>query len=311
MKFLLIQRRALGDALYTSLVSDVLKKEFPDAKIYLLTLKPLCELIENLPIDRCIAYKSLVDAVKRIRKIKPDVVLDYEATFKTYPLVILSGAKKRIAFYKKKREKLLYPIYTDLIDYIDYGFPFWDRLRLLKALEVDYERYIKRRYLPKVFPKGSKKEKYIVITPKGKLKGKTISPERVKVLFDKLTDFYEVKVCVEQKEKEYTDRLKSLGIPVLNLNMREFKELLSRSKGLITVEAFPYHLALLLGIKSLVVLQSTGPFVKETFGLIRYYRLPLDCLECHKKVCPKGTYECTFTIGENKLIREALEFFSS
>ena len=38
MRFLLIQRRSLGDALYTALVGEVIKREIPDAVVDFLTL---------------------------------------------------------------------------------------------------------------------------------------------------------------------------------------------------------------------------------------------------------------------------------
>ncbi len=97
MRFLLIQRRSLGDALYTALVGEVIKGEFPGAVVDFLTLPFAVDFFNAYRyIDRAIPDRGLFENLKQIAG-RYDVVLDYEATFRTYPLVLFSFAKERVA----------------------------------------------------------------------------------------------------------------------------------------------------------------------------------------------------------------------
>ena len=307
MRILLIQRRALGDALYTSLIGKVIKVEIPHAKVGLLTLKPMCKLTEKFDfIDECFIYTGFWKTMRRIRKFSPDVVLDYEATAKTYPLVFLSGARRRIAFYRKFRERFLYPIYTDLLKKENLGYTFWDRLKLLEPLKIDYRRYI-NKFLP--LEESCKEEDYIVFVPKGKIKTKVISPEKVKEIKNKLEKELrlEVKVFVDPREENYTKELEKVGIKPYRVDLGEFYEYVKKSRGVLSIEGFLQHLGLLLGKRVLTIVQSRLPWFEGTFGRLFYYYPLLNCLGCSKNVCPKGTYECTYLLDTNEIVRQLKE----
>jgi heptosyltransferase-2 len=216
MKFLLIQRRSLGDALFTATVAEVLKKEFPDAEVHLLTLPFAVDFFEKyLYLDKVFPYSGFFKTLRELRQRDYDVILDYEATFRTYPLVFFSKAKRKLAFYRNSREARLGFIYTDLVRAENFGFTFWDRLKLLKPLGVDYKKYIDRRFKPS-FPTRDLPnvelpfEDYIVFSPKGLLRNKTISPEKVieiaSALERKLSK--RVVISVEPREKGYIESLK-------------------------------------------------------------------------------------------------------
>lgn len=302
MKVLMIQRRALGDALFTSLVGKVLKKEFENVKVGFLTLKPLCEILEKFDfIDECFGYEGFVSTLRRIRKFSPDVVLDYEATARTYLLVLLSGAEKRIAFYGKRREKYLYPIYTDIVKKEDFGYTFWDRLKLLSPLGINYRAYI-NTFIP--LEVRNREDSYIVFVPKGKIRTKEISPSVVANIKKKVEEGLgiDVKVFVEPKEGEYINRLRREGVEPMSVSLKEFYEFVKNSKGVLCVEGFPQHLALLLGKRVLTIVQSMRPWFREDFGRLYYYYPELECVGCGRKSCPKGSYECSFRIDVNKVV---------
>ena len=219
MRFLLVQRRSLGDALYTALVGEVIKREFPGAVVDFLTLPFAVNFFNSYRyIDRAIPDRGILKNLKQISG-RYDVVLDYEATFRTYPLVLFSLAKKRVAFYRKKRERFLYPIYNRLVEYKNYNFTFWDRLLLLKPLGVDVEnKYIRQRFLPGFHLKGGIEpvdyrsllgKEYIVFTPKGVIPTKGIKPEKVAQIHRLLREKtgLSVVIAVEPKEKEGTEKV--------------------------------------------------------------------------------------------------------
>jgi len=303
LKILLIQRKALGDALYTSLIGKVLKEEIKGAEIGFLTLKPMCELSEKLDfIDKCFVYTNFWDSLRKIRDFSPEVVLDYEATFKTYPLVLLSGAKKRIAFFAKKREKYLYLIYTDRIKKEHFGYTFWDRLKLLEPLGIDYKKFLKT-FIP--LEESKSEENFIVFSPKGKIKTKEIRPEVVALIKERIENELnvEVKVFVEPKEVEYVELLKKNGIKPYTFGLKDFYEFVKKSKGVLTIEGFAQHLGLLLNKRVLTIIQSRYPWFEERFDRLFYYYPSLDCLGCGKNTCPKGSYECTYKIDAGEIVK--------
>ncbi|WP_461828557.1 glycosyltransferase family 9 protein [Aquifex sp.] len=307
MRVLLIQRRALGDALYTSLIGKVIKRELPRSRVGFLTLKPMCNLTRKFNfIDECFGYTDFWNILRKIRSFSPDVVLDYEATAKTYPLVFLSGAKKRVAFYGKLRERFLYPIYTHILKKESTGYTFWDRLKLLEPLGINYRRYL-NTFIP--LEENHEEENYIVFIPKGKIETKVISPERVKEIKDRIESELgvEVKVFVDPSEEAYIKELERRGVRPYRVSLGKFYEYTKKSKGVLSIEGFPQHLGLLLGKRVLTVVQSRLPWFKETFGRLFYYYPPLSCLGCNKNICPKGTYECVYRIDVGSIIEELKE----
>lgn len=319
MKFLLIQRRSLGDALYTALVGEVIKREIPNAVVDFLTLPFAVDFFNSYRfIDRAFPDKGVLGNIKSIFG-KYDVILDYEATFRTYPLVLLSLAKERIAFYRKKRERFLYPIYNKLIPYEYLGFTFWDRLKLLEPLGVDVNKYISKRYLPTFSFKNGLNQtsystiygNYIVFSPKGVIPTKEVKPNKVKEIVEKIKESFGLKtvIAVEPRERAYISQLKRLGLEVFSKSLIDFTFLLKEAKALISIESFPYHLALLLRVPSVVIVQGYDIWFKERFGLIEEYRPPLDCVPCwEKSYCPRGDFACTERIEVDAILEKLKKF---
>ena len=265
-------------------------------------------------IDRAIPDRGFLGNLKSIFG-KYDAVLDYEATFRTYPVVLFSKAKYRVAFYRNSRERLLYPIYNRFVEYKNFGFTFWDRLKLLQPLGIDANKYIQSRFLPKFqLKKGVIKKdyrklygKYIVLTPKGVIPTKEIKPKLVKNLYEEIRKKFNLNVviAVEPKEKSYIEELKGLGLEVFSKDLISFTHLLEGAKALISIESFPYHLALLFRVPSLVIVQGYDIWFKERFGLIEEYRPPLECVPCwQSRQCLRGDFACTERIEITSILEK-------
>ena len=323
-RFLLVQRRSLGDALFTATVAEVLKKEFPRSEVHLLTLPFAVEFFENyLYLDKVFPYRGLVKTLKDLRRFEYTAVLDYEATFRTYPLVFFLKGERKLAFYRNSREAKLGFIYTDLVKAENFGFTFWDRLKLLEPLGVDYKRYIEGKFKPSFPTRGKEKKEipykdYVVLCPKGVLRNKEIHPRKAILLASELQreTGKVVVLAVEPKEVSYLSELRTamedLGeeFPVFSQDLNGFLALVKNSRGVVTVESFPYHLALLLGKPSVVIVQGYGIWYRESFGLIEPYYPPLDCVPCFKRnKCPRGDFACTFEIDEKEIAQMASRLF--
>ncbi len=314
MKVLLVQRRSLGDALYTAILGEVLKKEL-NGEVHFLTLPFAVEFFSNYRyLDKVIPYGGFWKTLKTLREEKYDAVLDYEATFRTYPLVLLSGARRRIAFYRKPRERFLYPIYNTFVEYQNLGFTYWDRLKLLEPLGVRVEKYL--NYKPVwEFKEGVKPSAplpegdYLVLSPKGVIPSKEIKPPLAVELARRLAERTGLKVIfsVAPDEVDYMEKIKTLSggeFPIFSRPLTDFAFLLEGAKALVSIESFPYHLALLMNKPSVVIVQGLGLFFRETFGLIKEYRPPLECVPCGKAYeCKRGDFACTERIEVEKVVK--------
>lgn len=150
MKILVIQKKMMGDILVSSVIFEALKKNFPDAELHYLILQKHEQIVAHHPfIDKIIYFRDFLPTLMRLRKERYDVVVDSYAKLESALLAFLSGAKKRISFYKKYTGYL----YTDTIIRKDQPkFPFLTtalehRLQLLEPLGIEIEEITPRIFI--------------------------------------------------------------------------------------------------------------------------------------------------------------------
>ena len=129
----------MGDVLVSSIVFELLKKYYPNAELHYLIEKKHYQVIKNHRyIDKVVYFESFFSMLKKIRKERYDVVIDIYANVETAILSFLSGAGKRISFYKgytalfytetiRRTQKEEFPLLTTAIEH---------RLRLLAPLNI-------------------------------------------------------------------------------------------------------------------------------------------------------------------------------
>ena len=335
-RILLIQRRALGDALFTALMAEVIKKELTkrglEVEVHLLTLPFSVDFFKTYKyLDNVFPYRGVLKTLQMLRKHSYDAILDYEATFRTYPVVALSKAPIRLAFLRKRKDLWLKRIgvYTSMVPFVSRGFTYWDRLELLKPLGVDINPYLKTKPvwetatspdLPEHLAKNLKRNEYVIFCPKGKLQGKTIAPEKAAQLATGLVKRLNkpVVVAIEPGERKYISafeeelsKYRTGEVTVVSLPLREFSSLIFNSSGVVTVESFPYHLAMLMGKPSLVIVQAYDLWYRETFGLVKVYKVPLECSPCFdKRKCFRGDFACSREINTDEVLDLAVNFLN-
>lgn len=151
MKILIIQKKFMGDVLVTSAILPIIKKKYPNSEIsFLLEEKHAQILKENPYVDHFLFFRKegLMKTISDIKKMKFDIVIDFYSKPETGLIALLSGAKKRIGFYKKytqffytspvKRDKIVKSKNTTLA--IEH------RLLLLEPLGISFEEIF-----PKIF----------------------------------------------------------------------------------------------------------------------------------------------------------------
>jgi ADP-heptose:LPS heptosyltransferase len=149
MKILVIQQKMIGDVLVSSILCDNLRKAYPDAQIdYMVYESTIAVLEGNTSFDHLILFKEkhrqnkleYFKLIKSIRKEKYDVVIDAYSKLESWLIVLFSGAKQKISYWKKGRSFL----YTDTVKRIqssktNLGLIIDQRLALLNPLYLNIE----------------------------------------------------------------------------------------------------------------------------------------------------------------------------
>lgn len=141
----------MGDVLVSSTILPLLKNKYPQAEIsFLLDEKHHQVLIKNPHLDHFIFWNhdNFSQMLSEIRKQKFDIVIDLYSKIDTGFLTLLSGAKKRIGFFKKytqffynypvkRRNKAISPYATLGIEH---------RLQMLEVLDIPFQEVFPKIY---------------------------------------------------------------------------------------------------------------------------------------------------------------------
>jgi ADP-heptose:LPS heptosyltransferase len=149
MKILVIQQKMIGDVLVSSILCDNLRKAYPKAQIdYMVYKSTIAVLQGNTSFDNLILFKEkhqkskweYFKLLKSIRAEKYDIVIDAYSKLESWLVVLFSGAKQKISYWKKGREFL----YTETLkrkktSNTNLGLIIEQRLALLNPLHLDFE----------------------------------------------------------------------------------------------------------------------------------------------------------------------------
>ena len=328
-KILLFQPGSLGDSFFTSALSDVIKKEKKDIKIFFYTTETSKEMvIDNPHIDDFIIHTgNLIKDIKNLRKFTFDLIIDTWAIGDAYYRIAFSKSKRKVAIRKKRSEKYLVPfVYTDQIEFKRHGYVFWDRMELLNFLDIDANKYIKKELpvyhiseevIKKV--KGYIKTKEIteddfyVIAPKGLWKTKDIPVNLVANITDILMLEFNKPVVLAShpSDRWYLNKIVSLtkSKPYIftSDSIREFGALIKLSKHLISVESLPYHLAVGLRKPATVILGGYPIWKPENYSLLNFANVEMECKFCCSANCKLGNYRCLLQIKPEDVIHKVMD----
>lgn len=130
MKILFIVFKGIGDVILTTPLIKAVKKKYPDSDVFFLTKKFASPVLQYNPL----ISKVFVREELRISEIlfKMDVAVDYMLSSTSAFYTVISGAKKRIGFYRPWNFIYNYRIKTDFN-----GYTVRKRFYLLKPLDIN------------------------------------------------------------------------------------------------------------------------------------------------------------------------------
>ncbi|MDP2939243.1 MAG: glycosyltransferase family 9 protein [Candidatus Omnitrophota bacterium] len=317
-KILFITLSNIGDCILTLPVMDALKKNFPNAKFYVLVGPKARELFVNDPkIEKIIIYdkqKPWQDKAKLtldLRKEKFDIIVDLrnsafalllKARLKTTPFLRIP----RRILHMKERHLLRLKAILD--------FPEnYNSLSIYPSLMG--KDYIENLLKDEGIVSG---EKLLFVGPGAANHIKQWDAAGFAKVCDKLIEEFKVKIIFVGDDKD--KKIVSLIISLMKnkavdfsgkTTLRELAFLLQKAQLLISCDSAVMHMASYLNIPVFAIFGPTnskkyGPWSDKS----SIYRLNLDCSPCEKSGCNRN-HECMQQIDALDVYKAIKEFLKS
>ncbi len=329
-KILIIKPRGIGDVVLSTIVLDNLKYEFPSAKIDYLTEKPSNQFLELLPqIDNVIVLKKStfsekLNTLRKIRKHKYDLVLDFYSNPFTAQLTFLSKAKYRAGFPYRGR-KYAYNLFGEE-ERAKYHsailhLKFIEKLGIKSDLKniyfgIDNKAREKSDFF--FFNNFSKSDKVVAVSPSGGWDSKKAPPEKFAEFADAIAKSLNAKILImwgpdDKEDAELiTTKMKTKGIIAPPTSIIEMAAFLEKSDAVLANDSGPMHISAAIGTPTLGLFGPTAPEFQGPFGEKNDYVIldDLECIKCNLLTCPKNK-ECFRNINADTVVKKIARMISN
>jgi ADP-heptose:LPS heptosyltransferase len=300
LRILVIKLSSLGDVILALPSLKELKEQFPQAKIYFLTLKKHASFLYDCPyVDEVITvdddykkFRKLLDIAQNIRRKSFDYIIDFQNNRASHIISFLSlplrsfGYSLRLGFLLNKR-----------IPYQRSDCPLRSQERLLELLGIRF----KEKKLVFWKPQGSG----LKFLPDADYIGISVSASArwqsknwptshlinlIEMIYKNYPSYRIVLLGDEsarEKAKMLEKHLKPFSLDLCSkVSLRELPAVITKLKLLITPDTATLHLALSLGIPVVALFGPTDPLrhVVMSENLYLLYR-KLPCSFCYKPKC--------------------------
>jgi len=341
---LIIKLSAIGDVVHTLPLLEVLRKNFPEARIDWLVEEEASRIIEGhsaidhvivsrrkswqkgvlKPGERISALREIKGFLRDLRAQDYDLVIDIQGLFKSGLLTGLSRGRRKIGFTGGREGSSLF--LTEPPYFFDYNLHAIDRY--LKAAEYLHCRVDswkgdipvrpsdKRAVEQFLSENGIENERLVAINPMARWKTKLWEPER----FARLADALGKEPCVtvlftgSPHDRAVVDEIiaKMKSTPV-NLtgrtSLKGLAHLYSRCRLLITTDTGPMHIAAAMGTPVVALFGPTAPWRTGPYGNSHLViREEMACSPCFKKRCDHMS--CMKNIRVEKVFESARPFLT-
>jgi heptosyltransferase-1 len=331
---LLVKLSAIGDVVHTLPLLEVLRKNFPEARIDWLVEEEASPLIEgHQDIDHVIVSfrkswqkrflssgdrSAVLSEIKRffrvLRSHEYDLVIDLHGLFKSGLLTGLSRGRRKIGFTGGKEGSLLfltdrpYPFdynrhaldrYLQAAEYLGCKINSWKGDIPLHAEDkAKIDRLLAERFSPD--------NALIAINPMARWTTKLWDEERFSKLAERLREELSCKVLFTGSPSDRTlieTIVRRLDPPPVNLagrtTLRELAYLYSRCRLVIATDTGPMHIAAAMGIPVVALFGPTAPWRTGPYGKGHtVIRKKLECGPCFRKKCSDPTCMKSITVED-------------
>ncbi len=340
-RFLIIKPSSLGDIIHTFQAVKFLSNEFPNAKIDWLINSEFEGLLDFIPCDisRKIIFhrkkissplsciQTLYSLIKNIRQEKYDIVFDFQGLLRSAFFTKISRCKDTVGF-AEPREKFAALFYKIKIPesssphIIDKNIALVADTLNKKHPNIDITLKENKGLINKInllFDKNSIKssDKCIGILPGARWKSKRWNSEffaniilnlnkKIKsVKFIILGAPNEVDIAEDILDKTKLNNVISL---TGKTTMLELVEVIRKCDVIIGHDSGPSHIAAAVKTPTHALFAATDPRRSGPYGEFNKTYVPdLLCINCYKRECPKGTYECLDALDVNDIVDGVLK----
>lgn len=328
-KILIIQTAFLGDVILALPMVQTIKNHLPDSEIDFLCIPSTSSVLKGHPaLHAVIEYDKkggdkldkFIEVLNEIREVEYDIVICPHRFFRSSLLTYYSESKVRIGFEENSLAFLL----TNKVKYIKDKHEIYRNLELVKqipGLEFDDNKVSLK---PELYPSPEQKESVrhmagksnlVSFSPCSKWFTKQLPVEKSKeIIHNLIFKGYNVAVLGSDADINYCNDLEKQvkDDSLINLCSKtsplESYEVMTHSKGLITVDSAAQHLGAASGIPIVLIYGSTD----ISFGFYpltgKYKIMEIDTLECRpctdhgRDKCPLGHFNCMNELNAEKIV---------
>ena len=332
-KILIIRFRRIGDVIMTTPAVSALRKAFPEAFISYVVEEPFKELVEGNPdLNEVIAVEKnqslgdLLALIRKIRKQKYDVILDFHSGPRSSFIALLSKARLKMG-YRIKYRNFIYHIKLPRKPETGHFHSVENHINFVKALGVDVETLpslkipqARKNEVAKVKKfidkNGLERFKIIVIHIGAGNEFRDWGAENWTKLINLLVKRPQIKVILigaaedNKAEKEILKKSRdSILSRVGKLNLREVRELISNSSLFVGPDSGPMHVA---AATSTPIVALFGPTLPANFAPWQAIASPiekkLDCRPCKQRRCTHEDFRCLHSINPEEVYQACLRY---
>jgi len=315
-KILIVQPSRIGDVIFSLPAVSAIRKEYPHAWIGYFVDERCAPIVEgSSDIDEVIVFdrtklslKYLFETFKYLHEKNIDFSIDLHGLFKSAFMVMLAGARFKIASASTNGMRELSWLFSKEIKPEKEDSHCIERhLAVSKYLGCSAENPVFNISIPEeaekkideIFSKNgiTGDKKLLIIHPGGGWISRRWFPERYGELISKAVKELNVRVILVGGKEGGADEkglnekvIEKAGVKVLDLtgmlDLKELAALLKRADVFLANEAGPMHIANGLNVKSIAILgptdpKRTGPFGKNTV-IIQH---KVECQPCRERSC--------------------------
>ena len=317
----------IGDAVMTTPAVRAIRKNFPDARISILTKPWVAPVFSNSPyVDNLLIYgdagkhKGLSGKLRLARELKEyrfDAAILLQNAFEAALITFFAGIPCRIGYNTDARAFLLthsVPCTPQIKKMHQTGY----YLGILQGiglktdglgLDLVVDKKYQKRAAEILEEHGiSMSDRLVGINPSATFgPAKQWFPERYAGLSDKIHEILGARILLfgGPGDRELGRKIsKMMKYPPVDLcgktDLEEAIALISICNLFITNDSGLMHVAAALDIPLIAIFGSTNPVTTGPKGLnSRIVRIPVECSPCLKPKCPKGHLKCMDQIDVN------------
>ncbi|MCX5706298.1 MAG: lipopolysaccharide heptosyltransferase II [Candidatus Omnitrophica bacterium] len=315
MKILFMTLSNIGDAVLTLPVLDILRENFPEAKITVICGVRPKEIFEGNPAfhklvvyDKHRGLKEKLKLFNELRKERYDLIVDLRNSLLSRILLARYRTSVFVGFPKTIKHmwaRHLYRIQNPKLKIKSYE-PLKKSFYIRQEDQESINQVLKENSI-------SETDKIIVIAPGARSHTKRWEKEKFSELVTILNKGFQAKIILvgDKEDAEINKYIaKNAGSPVLDFSGRtslaELAVLLKKSKLLVSNDSATLHIASYFDTPVVAIFGITddekyGPWSKNNAVV----KKEIFCRPCEKAQCRFGTLECMSLVKVGDVLREA------